>query len=76
MLEAVFQEFSLNGYPHNVHHGDWWAGKGVGLVRLEVEGLSIHVFVSHFHAEYNRADDMYLAHRVTQAGTRRERSDL
>ena len=34
---------------------------------MNVQGLSINVFVSHFHAEYNRGDDIYAGHRVMQA---------
>ena len=34
---------------------------------MNVQGLSINVFVSHFHAEYDRGDDIYAGHRVMQA---------
>ena len=33
----------------------------------QLQGLNINVFVSHLHAEYNRANDMYVGHRVSQA---------
>ena len=65
--DATFHEFSLNGYPHKVLHGDWFAGKGLGVCGIDYKGLNIHVFVSHFHAEYSRSDDIYLGHRVMQA---------
>ena len=58
----------LPGYPHKVLHGDWWAGKGVGLCQLDWQGLTVNLLVSHFHAEYNRRDDVYLGHRVAQVG--------
>lgn len=67
ITEATFHEFSMNGYPHKVLHGDWFAGKGLGVVTLDYRGLNIHVFVSHLHAEYNRRGDIYLGHRVLQA---------
>jgi len=65
--DATFHEFSLNGYPHKVFHGDWFAGKGLGVCQLDYKGLNIHVFTSHFHAEYSRSQDIYLGHRVMQA---------
>lgn len=67
IVDAVFHEFSMNGYPHQVLHGDWFAGKGLGVVTLDFQGLNIHVFVSHLHAEYCRRKDIYLGHRVLQA---------
>ena len=65
--DATFHEFSLNGYPHKVFHGDWFAGKGLGVCGIDYKGLNIHVFVSHFHAEYSRSKDIYLGHRVMKA---------
>ena len=65
--DATFHEFSLNGYPHKIFHGDWFAGKGLGVCGIDYKGLNIHVFVSHFHAEYSRSKDIYLGHRVMQA---------
>jgi len=65
--DATFHEFSLNGYPHKVLHGDWFAGKGLGVCRIDYKGLNIHVFISHMHAEYSRSKDIYLGHRVMQA---------
>ena len=45
--ETLFHKFDLNGYAHKVHHGDWFGGKGVGLVKLSVEGLKINLYISH-----------------------------
>ena len=66
----------LPGYPHKVLHGDWWAGKGVGLCQLDWQGLTVNLLVSHFHAEYNRRDDVYLGHRVAQVGSGKESSEM
>lgn len=69
--ETFFHQWSVNGYIHKFHHGDWWAGKGVGLCRLKVrDGTNnyyVNVYSTHLHAEYNRASDDYQAHRVLQA---------
>ena len=31
------------------------------------QGINVNVFVSHFHAEYDRSNDIYVGHRVMQA---------
>ena len=67
IVDATFHEFSLNGYPHKIFHGDWFAGKGLGVCAIDFKGFNIHVFVSHLHAEYSRSKDIYLGHRVMQA---------
>jgi len=65
--DVTFHEFSLNGYPHKILHGDWFAGKGVGLCQILFEGKIVNVYTSHYHAEYCRSQDMYLYHRIVQA---------
>ena len=45
--ETLFHKFDLNGYAHKVQHGDWFGGKGVGLVKLAVEGFHINIYISH-----------------------------
>ncbi|XP_076870012.1 sphingomyelin phosphodiesterase 2 isoform X2 [Brachyhypopomus gauderio] len=65
--DAYLYRYSLNGYPYMAHHGDWFGGKAVGKILLNVSGLSVHVFVTHLHAEYCREQDSYLPHRVVQA---------
>lgn len=44
----------MNGYPHKVWHGDWFGGKGLGVCQIEFAGFDIHLFTSHYHAEYSR----------------------
>lgn len=66
-VDVALHKFSLNGFVHKVHHGDWFGGKAVGLCRVFYKGLNISLFVSHHHAEYNRVQDQYLAHRIAQA---------
>ncbi|XP_076466895.1 putative neutral sphingomyelinase [Babylonia areolata] len=67
ILETFFHRFHLNGQAYKVQHGDWFGGKGVGLCKLEFQGFKVNLYVTHIHAEYNRADDEYLAHRISQA---------
>ncbi|KAJ8265761.1 hypothetical protein COCON_G00148600 [Conger conger] len=65
--DAFLYRFSLNGYPYMLHHGDWFGGKAVGMVIVNICGLTAHVYVTHLHAEYCREKDGYLPHRVVQA---------
>ena len=37
ILDAAFHEFSMNGYPHKVLHGDWFAGKGIGVCTIDFQ---------------------------------------
>ncbi|XP_072941862.1 putative neutral sphingomyelinase [Epargyreus clarus] len=64
--DVFFHQWSLNGYIHKVHHGDWFGGKGVGLCRIKYQDKLINIYCTHLHAEYH-VDDIYLAHRVLQA---------
>ncbi|XP_041354271.1 putative neutral sphingomyelinase isoform X2 [Gigantopelta aegis] len=64
--ETMYFHFSLNGFAHKVWHADWYAGKGVGLCKMVIDGLHINLYSSHIHAEYNRANDEYLSHRIAQ----------
>ncbi|XP_052450766.1 sphingomyelin phosphodiesterase 2-like [Carassius gibelio] len=65
--DALLYQYSLNGYPYMLRHGDWFGGKAVGLVIVDVSGLKAHVYVTHLHAEYCRAQDQYLPHRTVQS---------
>lgn len=65
--EATFHEYSLNGNPQDILHGDWYAGKGLGVCRMKINSLNVCVFVTHLHAEYLSTREAYLAHRVSQA---------
>uniref|UniRef100_A0A8C1VJI0 sphingomyelin phosphodiesterase n=1 Tax=Cyprinus carpio TaxID=7962 RepID=A0A8C1VJI0_CYPCA len=65
--DALLYQYSLNGYPYMLRHGDWFGGKAVGLVIVDISGLKAHVYVTHLHAEYSRAQDEYLSHRTVQS---------
>ncbi|XP_029550764.1 sphingomyelin phosphodiesterase 2 isoform X1 [Salmo trutta] len=65
--DAFLYRYSLNGYPYMAHHGDWFGGKAVGMVILNIGSLAAHVYITHLHAEYSREKDSYLPHRVVQA---------
>ena len=67
LKNANFHEFAMNGYPVKFWHGDWFAAKGLGVCQIEVNGFEVTVFVSHYHAEYDPGNDIYLGHRVIHA---------
>jgi len=65
-----FEPYSLNGSPFYPWHGDWFAGKGIAYVRVDFEGLSLHLFSTHTHAYYKENEpvhDQYSVHRVCQS---------
>ena len=62
--DCTFHEFGLNGYPHKLLHGDWFGGKGLAICQIDFQGFNIHLFTSHYHANYDYNKDNYLGHRV------------
>ncbi|XP_041351604.1 putative neutral sphingomyelinase isoform X2 [Gigantopelta aegis] len=65
--ETMYYRFSLNGFAHKIWHGDWYAGKGVGLCKMVIDGLHINLYSSDTHTRYSRNFDEYAAHRVAQS---------
>ncbi|XP_010224954.1 PREDICTED: LOW QUALITY PROTEIN: sphingomyelin phosphodiesterase 2 [Tinamus guttatus] len=66
ILDTFLHQYSLNGYPYMLQHGDWFCGKSVGLIVLKIAGIVFNVYVTHLHAEYCRDKDAYLPHRLVQ----------
>ena len=52
--EAFFHRYTHCGKWYKPYHGDWWAGKGVALARLELpEGAGyVDFYDTHAHAGY------------------------
>ncbi|CAG9531314.1 unnamed protein product [Cercopithifilaria johnstoni] len=67
IVSTLMHRFTLNGFAHHIHRGDWFGGKGVGLVEIEIEQYRINFYAAHLHAEYNPNKDLYLPHRLAQA---------
>ncbi|CAF1149574.1 unnamed protein product [Rotaria magnacalcarata] len=61
--------YSLNGFPHKIQHGDYFAGKLIGLCKILINGHVVNVYNTHLHANYHHVipKDIYLGHRVCQA---------
>jgi len=57
IVDASFHRFRLTGKPERLREGDFYAGKGIGLTRIETpEGL-LDVYNCHTHAQYDENDD-------------------
>ncbi|MCP9259023.1 hypothetical protein DINM_002005 [Dirofilaria immitis] len=67
IVSTLMHRFTLNGFAHHIHRGDWFGGKGVGLVEIEIEQYRINFYAAHLHAEYDPNKDLYLPHRLAQA---------
>uniref|UniRef100_A0A914HW23 sphingomyelin phosphodiesterase n=1 Tax=Globodera rostochiensis TaxID=31243 RepID=A0A914HW23_GLORO len=66
IVSTLLHRYSLNGFPHHVHRADWFGGKIVGMVEIMVEQYRVAFYTTHLHAEYNRENDLYLPHRISQ----------
>ena len=51
---------------HKIFHGDFLGAKALNGAVVLKDGLRIGVLTTHLHAEYDRVNDEYLAHRVAQ----------
>ncbi len=65
-IESVgFIRYAENGRPEAVHHGDWWAGKGLSLSTLRLPNDTLlYVANTHMHARYR---GQYHATQLAQA---------
>ncbi|NWU15443.1 NSMA phosphodiesterase, partial [Cephalopterus ornatus] len=71
ILDTLLYQYSLNGYPYMLQHGDWFCSKSVGSMGarqvLAWELASLLPCSHQLHAEYCRQKDAYLPHRLVQA---------
>ncbi|NXM70664.1 NSMA phosphodiesterase, partial [Serilophus lunatus] len=67
ILDTLLYQYSLNGYPYMLQHGDWFCGKSVGLGRRRSGSQPLLLGSPQLHAEYCRDKDAYLPHRLVQA---------
>ncbi|XP_037080707.1 putative neutral sphingomyelinase [Pollicipes pollicipes] len=64
---SLYHRSPVNGFAHMVHHGDWFGGKGVGFCQARCRGLTVNLYTTHLHANYNKARDVYSCHRLVQS---------
>jgi endonuclease/exonuclease/phosphatase family metal-dependent hydrolase len=52
IIETAFHRFRLGGKPEDIKRGDYYAGKGVGLTRIQTPAGIVDVYNIHPHAQY------------------------
>jgi len=57
IIDASYYRFRLTGKPERLRQGDYYAGKGVGLTRIETPQGVLDVYNCHTHAQYDEDDD-------------------
>lgn len=71
ITHALTLPYTLNGRPYMISHGDWFAGKALGMCKIHLEDLEKQfvVMVTHTHAEYSykHLKKEYVVHRTAQA---------
>lgn len=68
IVENSFLRFRLNGRPQDLIRVDYYAGKGVGRVRVRTPDGPVDVYNAHLIAPYLEfGPDRFTAHRVAQA---------
>lgn len=67
IVESVFHRYRSNNAWYKIHQGDWWAGKGVGLARVELPS-GAHIDFYNTHAQAGRRDEANHRARYEQMG--------
>jgi len=63
--EVLFHQFRLKGKPEKIWQGDFYAGKGIGLARVQSPAGLLDFYNMHPIAQYASDDkDEYTAHRT------------
>lgn len=68
VVDKSFLRFRLNGRPQDLIRVDYYAGKGVGRVRIMAAEGPVDIYNAHLIAPYlEYGPDRFAAHRVAQA---------
>ncbi len=68
IVDETFLRFRLNGRPQDLVRVDYYAGKGVGRVRVMSPAGPVDIYNAHLIAPYLEfGPDRFTAHRVAQA---------
>lgn len=57
IVDVAFHRFRMGGKPLRLEHGDYYAGKGIGLTRIRAPHGVVDVYNSHTHAQYEPNND-------------------
>lgn len=52
IIETRFERYRNEGNPFALHHGDYWAGKGIASIRVVSPDGQVVVYGTHAHAAY------------------------
>jgi sphingomyelin phosphodiesterase 2 len=50
-IDVKKYRYSVNGAPYKYKHGDWYAGKSAGLVKIKHNNLTINIYNTHVMAK-------------------------
>jgi sphingomyelin phosphodiesterase 2 len=67
IVASYFHRYQHNNSWYKIHQGDWWAGKGIGLARIELPFGGLLDFYN-THAQAGRGDTANAAVRYEQMG--------
>ncbi|XWX04936.1 endonuclease/exonuclease/phosphatase family protein [Aggregatilineales bacterium SYSU G02658] len=57
VVYSAFERYRLGGKPEDIKHGDYYAGKGISMIRVRLNDADIDIYNTHTHAQYEPADD-------------------
>jgi hypothetical protein len=57
IVETAFYRFRLGGKPLQIHRGDYYGGKGIGLARIRIQDAIVDCYNLHPHAQYEMQDN-------------------
>ncbi|CAK9298357.1 unnamed protein product [Gordionus sp. m RMFG-2023] len=58
ILNTIIHQYSLNGKPHKIWHGDWFGGKCATLSILQFDSFIIHFYLTHTIAKYTTSNSL------------------
>lgn len=57
VVYSAFERYRLGGKPEDIKHGDYYAGKGISMIRVRLNDTDIDIYNTHTHAQYEPAND-------------------
>ena len=57
IMDAAFYKFRMQGKPDDIMRGYYYAGKGIGLTRIDTPDGVLDVYNCHTHAQYEPDND-------------------
>lgn len=68
VLDSGFAPYTLRGKFYKPWHGDWYGGKGVAWVDIEVNGARLRILNTHLHSSEGNPTGEYLPTKLAQMG--------